>query len=204
MKANKKFSLVMLAAVMITVIFALPRQLPAQTAAPKSGHDKKGSSAAQWSVQVDKVDPGDVVLASSFQIAIYENLFDEMSKTKRFKQVLRSGDHEASTTPNLLILKTAVQAYTAGSETKRAVTTVTGATKLNVRTQLVTPDGRVILERVVNGNVRFLGSNLRATLNLARNVAKEIKKAPLPEPSASAVEQKSEASRVAMERPPAQ
>jgi uncharacterized protein YqjF (DUF2071 family) len=65
-----------------------------------------------------------------------------------------------------------VQKYTPGSEMRRAVTTVSGATKLNVRSQLCTRDGHVVLERVVNGDVRFFGSNLRATHNLARNVAK--------------------------------
>ena len=32
-----------------------------------------------------------------------------------------------------------------------------------------------MLERTVNGNVLFFGSNLRATHNLARNIAKMIK-----------------------------
>ena len=70
--------------------------------------------------------------------------------------------------------------YTAGSETKRAVTTVGGATKLTVRSQLVTRDGKIVLERTVQGNVRFFGGNLRATHNLARNIAKMIKESALP------------------------
>jgi len=94
----------------------------------------------------------------------------------------------------LLILKTTVQKYTAGNETQRAVTTVSGATKLTVRSQLCTRDGRVILERTVNGNVRFLGSNLRATHNLARNVAKTIKQSSLPGYSQSAPVQSSQES----------
>jgi len=65
------------------------------------------------------------------------------------------------------------------------VTTVSGATKLTVRSQLCTRGGQVILERTVDGNVRFLGSNLRATHNLARNVAKTIKQSAVPEPSLS-------------------
>jgi len=44
-----------------------------------------------------------------------------------------------------------------------------------VRSQLVTREGRIVLERTVSGNVRFFGSNLRATRNLARNIAKAIK-----------------------------
>jgi hypothetical protein len=136
-------------------------------------------------VQVVQVDPGDVNLAPSFQLAIYESLLEELGKTKQFKQVLRDGDRNAAEVSDLLILKTTVQKYTAGSETRRAVTTVSGATKLNVRSQLCTRDGQVILERTVDGNVRFLGSNLRATHNLARNVAKTIKQSSLPDPSVS-------------------
>jgi hypothetical protein len=37
------------------------------------------------------------------------------------------------------------------------------------------------LERTINGNVRFMGSNLRATHNLAHNVAKAIKQSSLPD-----------------------
>jgi len=207
MKTNKRFSSLVVASVtvmvvmmaMITIVLG-PRQL---SAAPKA--DKNATSAPQWSVQVDKVDPVDVALATSFQVAIYENLVDEIAKTNRFKQVFRSGDRDASSVPNLLTLKTTVQKYTEGSEKKRAVTTVSGATKLNVKSQLCTRDGKVILEKVVDGNVRFFGGNLRATLNLARNIAKEIKQSDLPVPSASTstTDQKRETVRVATaEQPP--
>ena len=131
--------------------------------------------------------PGAVGLTPSFRVAIYENLLQELSKTKRFKEVLRDGDQKATNATNLLLLKTTVEKYTEGSETRRAVTTITGATKLTVHTQLFTPGGKIILDRTVHGNVRFMGSNLRATHNLARNIAKTIKKSSLPEPQASAV-----------------
>lgn len=186
MKTSKRISSVLVALVIVMITAAHPPQLPAQTAADQSTPGRKSSSAAQWSLQVDRVDPGDVNLASSFQIAIYESLLDELSKTKRFKQVLRDGDRNASDVSDLLILKTTVQKYTPGSETRRAVTTVSGATKLTVRSQLCNRDGQIILERTVNGNVRFLGSNLRAIHNLARNVAKTIKQSSLPEPSLTA------------------
>lgn len=138
--------------------------------------------AQAWSVQVDKVDAGDVNIEPAFRVAIYENLLVELAKTKQFKQVFRGGDRNASG-PEVLILKTDVQKYTPGSETRRAVTTVSGATKLNVRSQLCTRQGRVVVERVVDGNVRFFGGNLRATHNLARNVADALKKSDLPAPT---------------------
>jgi hypothetical protein len=171
MKTNS--STLLLAVFVPVMAFMSPTALPAETTAAKT---------TPWTVQVDKVDSGDISLEPAFQIAIYENLLVEVGKTKRFKAVLRDGDRHANDVSDLLILKTTVQKYTAGSETRRAVTTVSGATKLTVRSQLCARDGALILERTVSGNVRFMGSNLRATHNLAHNVAKTIKQSSLPEP----------------------
>jgi hypothetical protein len=132
------------------------------------------------------VDAGGVSLSPSFQAAIYENVLGELRKTRQFKYVLRDGVHRPDDLSEVLVLKTIVEKYTPGSETRRAVTTVTGATKLTVHAQLSTPDGEVLLERTIKGNVRFFGSNLRATHNLALNIAKTIKKSSLPEPPVSA------------------
>jgi hypothetical protein len=159
---------------LVAIILALPVYLPGRTGAAKSSGDN-GISATRWSVQVDQVDTGNLDLAYSFKIAIYENLVEELNKTKQFQQVFRYGDLKAGEVPNVLVLKTTVEKYTPGSETRRAVTTVSGATKLTVRSQLLTREGKVVLQRAVNGGVRFFGSNLRATHNLARNIAKAIK-----------------------------
>jgi hypothetical protein len=159
---------------LVAIILALPGYLPGQTGAAKSSGGN-GTSATRWSVQVDQVDTGNLDLAYSFKIAIYENLVEELNKTKQFQQVFRYGDLKAGEVPNVLVLKTTVEKYTPGSETRRAVTTVSGATKLRVRSQLLTREGKVVLQRAVNGEVRFFGSNLRATHNLARNIAKAIK-----------------------------
>lgn len=185
MKTSKRVSWILLAMAIVTIIFAPPR-LSAQTATAKSSSGNPASGAVEWSVQVDKVSRGDVDIEPAFRVAIYENLVDELGKTKRFQQVFRDSDRTTSAVPSLLILKTTVQKYTAGSETRRAVTTVSGATKLTVRSQLCTRDGGIILDRTVDGNVRFMGSNLRATHNLARNVAKTIKQSSLPGPSITA------------------
>jgi hypothetical protein len=163
----------------IVTLSVLP-QLCFASALAESSRAGKGGSAQQWSVQVDKIDSGDVKLEPSFGAAIYENFLEQLARTKQFNQVLRSGDRNANDVPDLLILKTSVQKYTPGSETRRAVTTVTGATKLNVRIQLFTRDGHVVLEHVVEGDVRFIGNNLRATHNLAHNVAAILKRSTLP------------------------
>jgi hypothetical protein len=168
----------------VTTILAIVVVLPVRAATVKPSAANETPST-HWSLQVHQVDSGNVDLAYSFQIAIYENLVEEVNKTRRFQQVFRDGDHGVSEVPNLLVLKTTVEQYTPGSETRRAVTTVTGATKLTVRSALLTRDGRVVVERTVHGDVHFFGSNLRATHNLARNIAKAIKKTPLPDSATS-------------------
>jgi hypothetical protein len=174
MRTNKCSSLIVYVGMLVAMAFALAGRLPGQTASVESSGGS-ASSVTQWSVRVDRVDPGNLDLAYSFQIAIYENLLEELNKTKQFQQVFRDGDARAGDFPNLLVLKTTVEKYTPGSETRRAVTTVSGATKLTVRSQLLTREGKVVVEHTVNGNVRFFGSNLRATHNLAHNIAKTIK-----------------------------
>ena len=169
------------------VTAALAICLSALTVPLLAGVNRTG--VAQWSVVVNQVDPGGSRLAPEFEAAIYENLLDELIKTKQFSTVLRSGDRTTNDVPALLILKTTVESYTPGSETKRAVTTVMGATKLKVRSQLCTREGQIVVERVVDGNVNFFGGNLRATHNLARNVANAIKQSTLPEPSAAVHDQ---------------
>ncbi|MGA7631354.1 MAG: DUF4410 domain-containing protein [Terriglobales bacterium] len=173
MKSNK-LNLCICLAVIVAVAVASPREMAGQSASEKSSV-ASSSYAPQWSVQIDRVEPGEVQLAYSFQAAIYESLLEELNKTHQFKHVFREGDRKAGDAPNLLVLKATVVKYTPGSETRRAVTTFSGATKLSVRIQLVTREGKIVLDHPVNGSVRFFGSNLRATHNLARNIAKAIR-----------------------------
>ena len=178
MNTNKRSAWILSVVASVTIVVAFSGRLHGQTADVKPP-DASSGPAKQWSVQVERVDPGQLDLTPSFQVAIYENLLQELNKTKRFKHILREGDSTASELPNLLILKTTIVKYKRGSETQRAVTTVSGATMVTVQSQLITRDGKIVLERTVNGNVRFFGSNLRATHNLARNIAKVIKKSEL-------------------------
>jgi len=137
----------------------------------------------EWSVQVEEVNSGDINLDPAFRVAIYENLLSELEKTNKFKSIYRSGDRLAGTVPDVLTLKINVRKFDAGSETKRAVTTVAGATKLKVQCQLETRDGHVVSDNLVEASVRFFGSNMRVTHNLAHNIAGTIKKSTLPKPT---------------------
>ena len=83
MKTSKCYLSIACAIALLAIILAPPGQLHGQTAAAKSS-DSDGTSATGWSVQVNQVDPGNLDLAYSFQIAIYENLVEELKKTKQF------------------------------------------------------------------------------------------------------------------------
>jgi hypothetical protein len=170
----------------------------ARAVSPPEGQN---GGSQQWSLLVDKVDTGDVSLDPSFESALRKSLLRELAKTKRFKQVLPSGDCNAREVPDLLILKMAVQEHPPNSETRRAAlddagllgevgglflrlwgwTTVSGATKLHARIQLHTREGESLLDNVVEGDVAFTGNNSRATHNLAHNVADALKRSALPD-----------------------
>ena len=151
--------------------------------APLQSTPEDSLGAQKWSVQVDRIDPGSTTLDQCFSDAIYENFLGELPKSKQFKDVFRSGDRNANDVSGVLVLKTLVEKYSPGSETQRAVTTVTGATKLKVHIQLVTGNGRIVLERTVEGDVRFIGDNLGATNNLANKAAQILKRSTLPTPA---------------------
>jgi hypothetical protein len=169
---------------LLLLVCSISAVAAAQSAAAPSPAEK--AKGPQWSIQVERIDPGDIALEPSFAAAIYENLLDQLEHSRHFKQVLRSGDRNASDVPNLLTLRTTILSFAKGSETQRAVTTVSGSTRIKVHNQLLTRDGKAMADQVVEGDVYFLGSNLRATYNLARKVASTLKKAKLPAPEAPA------------------
>jgi hypothetical protein len=153
-----------------------------KTAAPSASPAKAPiAKKAPWAIQVEQVDSSAAALPGRFSVAIYEDLLSQVAKTDRFENVFRSGDHRAEGVPNLLVLKTSVVSFTEGSETKRAVTTVSGATKISVRMQLVARDGHVLVDKTVQGKVRFFGGNLRATDDLTKGMTKVLAETSLAE-----------------------
>ncbi len=123
-------------------------------------------------IRIEQVDAGDVVIPMEFRAAIYESLLDRVRQTQKFKQVFRSGDRRADGVQDLVTLKTKIERFQEGSQTKREVTTVTGATKVDVSATVVASDGKVLLEQNLTGKVRFFGENLGATHDLAKRIAK--------------------------------
>ena len=140
---------------------------------------KTKSPAVTYAVQIEPVTSEEGALPAEFSMAIYENLVEQVTKTGKFQQVFRSGDKRAADVPNLLVLTSTLKSFQRGSETKRAVTTVGGATKIAVDAKLATRDSQVKFERTVEGKVRLFGENLKATQTLAKNIAKMINQSSL-------------------------
>ena len=143
-------------------------------AAPAARAQKPAKFQAS-AVQVMFVESTEVRLPPEFQVALYENLVEEVKKTARFQKVFREGDREADGVKDAVVLRSTVHGFKEGSAMARQVTTVAGATKITVRVQMTTRDGRLIVDKDVEGNVRFFGENLRATYNFAKDVGKLIR-----------------------------
>lgn len=124
-------------------------------------------------IQVERTEPTteDLVIPESFRVATYENVILQLEKTKKFQHIYRSGDTTAASVPDLIILRMIPQSYKAGSQKAREVTTVKGSTKITLKVQFTSKDGKVLLEKDVEGKVRFFGENLRATYDFAKKVA---------------------------------
>jgi hypothetical protein len=121
-------------------------------------------------IQVEMIQADEIKLPAEFQVALYENLIRQLEK-KGFKHVYRDGDRNAANVADLVVLRSTVRGFKAGSERAREVTTVSGATSITVHCQFTRPDGTSLLERDVNGKVRFFGGNLRATYDFAKKAA---------------------------------
>ena len=122
-------------------------------------------------IKVEMVQSDEIKLPAEFQIALYENLVHQIEKQRTFQHVYRDGDRTATTVADLVVLHATVRGFKAGSERARQVTTVAGATSIDVHLQFTNPDGKSLLERDTNGKVRFFGGNLKATYDFAKKAA---------------------------------
>lgn len=144
--------------------------------APASAQDKPAAQPKiqASSIQVAMVESNEIQLPIQFQLALYENLISQIQKTNKFQHVYREGDKDAASAPGLVVLHSNVYGFKQGSEGKRQVTTVAGATQVKVHVSIVDKSGKSELSQDVTGNVRFIGGNLRATYDYAKKVAQVI------------------------------
>jgi hypothetical protein len=135
-----------------------------------SQEHKPGKMKAS-AVQVKMIESDEIRLPAEFRIALYENLVKQLEKAGKFQRIYRDGDNNASRAAELVVLHSSVRGFKAGSERARQVTTVAGATSIVVHCQFTDADGQSLLERDVNGKVRFFGGNLKATYDFAKKAA---------------------------------
>lgn len=121
-------------------------------------------------IQIQQIQSDDVKLPAEFQMALYENVIEQVDKTKRFQHVYRDGEMAAANTPDLVALHCTVTGFKQGSAMARQVTTVVGATTITVHMRFTDKDGKSLLEDDTKGQVRFFGENLRATYNFGKKV----------------------------------
>ena len=150
------------------------------------GFATEKTETSAWAIQVEPVQAEEGQLPPDFSMAIYENLIAQLVKTDKFQQVFRKGDRQAEGVPNLLVLHMTLLKFDRGSQTKRAVTTVGGATKVKVNLKVSTRDGNALVEKDVQGTVRFFGENMKATYDLAKDIAGTLRDTSLPAPSTGA------------------
>ena len=147
----------------------------ANSEGPGSAADARPERQKFSAIQIEPVESGEVAVPPAFRVAVYEYLIEQVRKAGKFQQVYRSGDRAASDIPDLAVLRMKVEGFRQGSEMKRAVTTVAGATSIKMSVRVLTRDGQVVIDRSVEGKVRLLGENLRATYDFARKAAKVLK-----------------------------
>jgi len=129
------------------------------------------ASSPAAAIEVDMIQAGEISLPAEFQVAVYENLVQELQRQGGFSQVYRDGDRNAANASGLVVLHTTVIGFKQGSELKRDVTTVGGATSITIHCQFTDKEGKVLLERDITGKVRLIGDNLKATDDFAKGAA---------------------------------
>jgi hypothetical protein len=150
--------------VALLFLCGLPSVAHPQQAAPKPGPFKASA------IQILQIQSEDVKLPAEFQTALYENVIEQVDKTKRFQHVYRDGDSNSGNAPDLVTLQCTVTGFKQGNAETRQVTTVAGATTIAVHMKFTGKDGMSLFETDAKGRVRFLGENLRATYDFGKKV----------------------------------
>jgi len=122
-------------------------------------------------IQVMMIRADEVTLPAEFQVSLYEQLIDQLQKKNVFRHVYRDGDRTAATASDLVALQCTVADFKKGSETMRQVTTVAGSTSVTLLCQFRDQAGTSLLDRRIEGKVKFFGGNLKATYDFAKKAA---------------------------------
>src|ERR1700733_6552682 len=123
-------------------------------------------------IQIAMVEAGEIQIPAEFRFAVYERLVERVRSSGAFQKVYRTGDREAEGIPDLVTLNTKVEGFKEGSQPKRELTTVLGATKVDVTASVTARDGHTLMDQKITGRVRFFGENLGVTNDLAKRITK--------------------------------
>lgn len=158
-------------------IFEAAAALSALTAAFLTGpilyaQEKPPAKIKASAIGVEMVQSEEVKLPAEFQVSLYEDLIQQLQKKGGFQHVYREGSRSSAEASDLIVLHSTVRGFKKGSEMTRQVTTVAGATSITIHCQFSDKDGKSLLERDIEGKVRFFGGNLRATYDFAKKAAR--------------------------------
>jgi len=166
---------------MLFAILALAVSMPAQTKKkdmpPATPEGMKAPKIEAANIQIMRPTSEEVRLPDDFRMAIYEKVIADLEKSGRFQHVYRDGEQPSEDAKKLGLVKVEiiVWGFKEGSARKRQVTTVSGETRINVRVRATDESGKELMDRNVQGSVKFFGENLHATDTLASNCESLIK-----------------------------
>ena len=152
-------------------------RVPRDTSAPTPTAPGKPKAPPASAILVEPVNSGDVNIPAEFRLAIYEDLVQKLQTSGIYARVFRSGDRRADTISGLVRLSTEVDKFTQGNQAEREIITVMGATKVKLNVKLTTRDGAVLVDKQVEGKVRFFGENLNVIHDVAKRVTSLLRKA---------------------------
>jgi hypothetical protein len=152
----------------------IPRDAPPGASAAATPPKSPLASA----ILVEPVNAGDISIPAEFRLAIYEDIVEKLQASGIYARVFRSGDHRADGIADLVTLSTEVEKFKAGNQPEREIVTVMGATKVKLNVKLSTRDGAILLDKEVEGKVRFFGENLGVIHDVAKRITDLLRKTP--------------------------
>jgi hypothetical protein len=155
-----------------SVMFWLSVSAVVLAAHPLLSGEGQPSKMKATAIQVEMIQCEEINLPAEFQVAIYENLIHQLEKQGGFQHVYREGDRNAKSVPDLVIFRGTLLGFKPGSEEARQVTTIAGETSITVHCRFTNTAGKTLLEKDINGKVRFFGGNLKATYDFAKKAAR--------------------------------
>lgn len=142
------------------------------TAAIGSAQSAAKAKLSASAIQIAMVETSGVQIPAEFRFAVYERLVERVRASGAFPKVYRAGDRAAAGISDLVTLRTQVDAFKEGSQTKRELTTVAGATKVGVTAAVTARDGHTLVAQNITGQVHYFGDNLGVTNDVAKRIVK--------------------------------